>query len=429
MPTRWQDRWEADEKTPILRGGHGVVRRVVARDDGRAGALKVLNDDAEERKERRFRLREEVNALRALTSGVPKLYDTNAAELDGAEQLFLVMEWIPGPTLGQRIGDASLSLDEALECTRALLETLQRMHALPLVHRDLKPDNIILRNGAADSPIIIDLGLAWGDNRADDEFETERGQEMGNRFLRLPEFAPGRAHRDPRSDVTLAAGLLLFMLTGRAPRLLRDEQGRAPHEALSGHIPKGVTADSRWTRLARVFSRAFQTEVAVRFQSVADFREALSNLTPSAPAGDALGPALERLRSTLESAKSKAQQKRLDRIAVLGAKFDAHLRGLLAPTGLSLPGRHGFTGQEVLVYMDGISLARPSGSIVCTLNHEIWITETELSATYGIEDLLQPIEYYRGSAVDIDALEEAMWANSNRLVAFAIDEFNKRVAR
>lgn len=422
----WQARWQLDETTPIRVGGHAIVRHVVARDDGREGALKILNDDAQEREERRFRLREEVNALKALASGVPKLYDTNALEPDESEPLYFVMEWIPGPTLGQRVTKRVFSLDDALLCTDALLVTLEAMHALPLVHRDLKPDNIILRNGSVDVPVIIDLGLAWADNRSDEGYETKHGQEMGNRFLRLPEFAPGRAHRDPRSDVTLAAGLLLFMLSGRPPRLLSDERGLAPHQSLAESIPEVVRNDPRWTRLSRVFNVAFQTELVLRFQSVASLREALGNLDPAVGREDVLSPAIERFKANLESAQWTRRHERQAQIGRICAAFDTHLRLLFQPTGLSLPGSHGFNAAG-RVYTVSMGLQVPDGGTVCSLRHEVEIGDAELQARYFVND--QGGEpYYQGPLADVDGLKEVMWENADQIVTAALDEFTRRTA-
>jgi hypothetical protein len=136
----------------------------------------------------------------------------------------------------------------------------------------------------------------------DREFRSQ-GQDMGNRFLRLPEYAPGRDSHHATSDVCLAAGLLFNMLVGMAPRILRDEHGRAPHESMNDAIPKAVQADARWPRLVRVFARAFQTELALRFQSADELADALSHLAPDVPEEDILSPALERLAADMESAK------------------------------------------------------------------------------------------------------------------------------
>lgn len=429
MPHAWEEHWRPVEERPVRASGHAIVRRVISRYDDREGALKVLTHEATKRRERRFRIREEVNALRALSDvrGVPKLYDHNTESSDAAEPLFFVMEWIPGATLLHRVSRASLPLDDALRCTHALLDTLEAMHALPVYHRDLKPDNIILRNDDLGDPVIIDLGLAWADDRTDRNFETEHGQELGNRFLRLPEFAPGGPQRDGRSDVTLVAGLLLFMLTGRAPRQLLNERGEAPHIALAGHLTDAVRTNARWTRLARVFNVAFQTELSLRYQSVAQLRAALNSLLPDEVPDDVLTPTLERLRAHLESANSAARRERQARIAALCAEFDNHLRALLQPAAFALPGGHGFRAPGV--YRNGICMQPPGGSdgIVCCFCHEVSIGEIEVSARYFIEGAPQSTRtYYEGPLADIDGLRDAMWENARRMAAFAIEEFLKR---
>jgi hypothetical protein len=70
-------------------------------------------------------------------------------------------------------------------------------------------------------PVLIDFGMAWArpDEAQEAEFRTDTGQELGNRFLRLPEFSPGKDMHDLRSDVAMAAGVLLY--TSRTPLRLK----------------------------------------------------------------------------------------------------------------------------------------------------------------------------------------------------------------
>jgi serine/threonine protein kinase len=103
MARSWSDRWRVVSSTPARSGAQGAIQHVVALDDSREGALKVLHDEAQSRRERRFRLKEEVNALSALAFGVPKLLDSNASDADDEVPLFLVKEWIPGPSLAQKL--------------------------------------------------------------------------------------------------------------------------------------------------------------------------------------------------------------------------------------------------------------------------------------------------------------------------------------
>ena len=99
--------------------------------------------------------------------------------------LWAVMEWIPGRTLQQRINSsAPLTLDEALRITEQLLMTVGECHKLGIHHRDLKHDNVILRDGDV-QPILVDFGMSWTRLEVDEErdFRTRMDQEIGNRFL------------------------------------------------------------------------------------------------------------------------------------------------------------------------------------------------------------------------------------------------------
>jgi serine/threonine protein kinase len=254
MAETWEANWELVYPR-AKQGGQGAVRQVRSRSDVRFGALKTLHERNQASTERRFRMQQEVNALKAIGHGVPQVFETNAeAWADKAVPLYVVMEWVPGPTLSERVAERPMALDEAVDLARALLSIVERSHGLGVVHRDLKPDNTILRDGDPRIPILVDFGIAW--MKPGDEprpFETDLGQEMGNRYLRLPENSPGRESRDPRSDVTLVAGLLIYALSGFTPRVLLGERGRQPHEAASDRIPSSTTEDRRWSKLRRGF--------------------------------------------------------------------------------------------------------------------------------------------------------------------------------
>lgn len=263
--TMWDKDWRLDGEGSTLAGGQGTVRKVVSlHDPAKVGALKELHPAHLKVKERRYRFQQEVNALLVLGGvGVPRVLGHNVDKWeDKSAPLFIVMEWIAGPSLT----DASpLSITPALACTAGILQTVARCHSLGLLHRDLKPDNIILRDGKAEQPILVDFGMSWSQDKPDQGFKTPYGQELGNRFLRLPEFAPGHGHHDSRSDVTLVVGVLFYMLTNRAPRVLQDGDGLPPHEKNASNIPPEVTLDIRWPKIRRIFHIGFQPLLDARF--------------------------------------------------------------------------------------------------------------------------------------------------------------------
>ena len=136
----WRDSWEPSAAGSTS-GGQGVVTKVEHRTNGTLGALKEIHPEHLGSTERRFRMQQEANALLALDAhGVPQVLETNANQWnDKSQSLYIIMEWVEGPTLSQRVGDRPLPLDDALTICRSLLDTVSRCHALDIYHRDLKP--------------------------------------------------------------------------------------------------------------------------------------------------------------------------------------------------------------------------------------------------------------------------------------------------
>jgi serine/threonine-protein kinase len=304
MPTTdWQDNWELDASdTRNRQGGQGSVRKVRRKSDGVVGALKELHPKHLGNTERRFRMQQEVNALRALNGkGTPRIYESNANQWEQKDApLYAVMQWIEGATLEQHVKGKARSLDEALEIAEPLLKTIEECHRMDIHHRDLKPDNIILRDGKTNDPVLVDFGMAWcrPADREDRGFETASGQELGNRFLRLPEYTANRHEKSPRSDLTVWVGLLFYIVTGEPPRDLEDAHGKMPHESQS--IPDQLCQDRRWPRLARFFSTGFQRLIDNRFQTTDVLRRFLSSLEPTVE-NDQLSKELEQMQDVMNA--------------------------------------------------------------------------------------------------------------------------------
>ena len=189
---------------------------------------------------------------------------------------YLVMEFIDGPTMQQMVTKKLPTLNQALAATKVIIETLGRGHRLHVHHRDVKHDNIIMKNGSWSEPVLVDLGMAWHGIGSHRGFATPPGSELGNRFLRLPEYAPKGDHHDARSDLAMAAGLLFYMLSGSAPRQLVDHNNQLPHERLNPGFREELTSDPRWSEIRRFFLIAFQHTPQLRFQSADDMKEFLT---------------------------------------------------------------------------------------------------------------------------------------------------------
>ena len=160
-----------------------------------------------------------------------------------------------------------VELGTAINATRELLAILSACHAAELVHRDVKPDNIIFADGDPGQPVLLDFGLSFREGSKID-FETEHGQEIGNRFLRLSELSAGSfLKRDERSDLSFAAGILFYLLTGRPPYILQDPNGRLPHQRDEALAKLQELADLRLTRLTSLFDSAFEPLIENRFEN------------------------------------------------------------------------------------------------------------------------------------------------------------------
>jgi len=224
----------------------------------------------------------EVAAYRTLRHPrIPQLIDSNVdAFADLSVELYLVTERIHGPTLANwRISQQTVDISEAARISARLLEVVEYCHSQEILHRDIKPDNILLRCGSIDDPVLVDFGLSFN---AEEEHPNETGTivELGNRFLRLPELGPNSANkRDPRTDLTFCTGILLYLLTGIPPAMLVDENRQLPHQrpALSAVLSASLDRNSR-DRVLRVFDRGFQLELSRRWQSAAEFIRALEDL-------------------------------------------------------------------------------------------------------------------------------------------------------
>jgi serine/threonine-protein kinase len=150
---------------------------------------------------------------------------------------------------------------------------------------------------------LVDFGLSSSDTEFDGLY-TPVGQEIGNRFLRVPEFRPDSANKDdPRTDLTFAVGVLFFLLTRTNPRVLQDEQGQFPHQRLpAATVLQGVIV-AQPERLMRIFDQGFQHDLDRRFQSAEMLREALlACLEPQSSAAKAD----DIQRKILEHARSPA---------------------------------------------------------------------------------------------------------------------------
>ncbi|WP_344457787.1 serine/threonine-protein kinase [Actinomadura kijaniata] len=189
-------------------GGMGTVY-LGRTPSGRAVAVKIIRADFAGLPQLRKRFAAEVRAA----MNVNAFYTAAVVDADPeGDPPWLVTAYIPGPTLTAAVdGHGPLPPDTVRLLGAHLAEGLAAIHKKGLVHRDLKPGNVIL---AADGPRIIDFGIALA---ADTTMHTVAGGPLGTPGYMSPEQARGDAEIDWRSDVFALGGVLTFAATGEGP--------------------------------------------------------------------------------------------------------------------------------------------------------------------------------------------------------------------
>ena len=194
---------------PLARGGMGAVYRARDERNGQVVALKVLAEACEiDDPEPRFL--HEGWVLESLRHR----HIVGFRELGraGPGSWFLAMDHVRGQSLYDRVARGPIPTDEALEIADQILDALDAVHAQGVVHRDLKPGNVLLATGHRPDVRLIDFGLA----KVPDHGLTSAGVFVGSARYAATEQLHGR-RVDSRTDLYAVGGLLYAMLTGRAP--------------------------------------------------------------------------------------------------------------------------------------------------------------------------------------------------------------------
>ncbi len=198
------------------RGGMGVVYKALRADLRRVFALKtLLSQGGAVPPEALDRFVREARAAAAL-AGHPNVVAVHDAGRDG-ETYFIAMDFVDGPSLASLIAKEGVTTKRALAIAEDVANALHAAHELGLVHRDVKPANVLI--DPRGTPRLTDFGLVGAaDERADGGRLTEAGSILGTPAYMAPEQAAGETDRiGPRTDVYGAGALLYEMLTGTPP--------------------------------------------------------------------------------------------------------------------------------------------------------------------------------------------------------------------
>ncbi|HEV8551383.1 MAG TPA: serine/threonine-protein kinase [Polyangiaceae bacterium] len=277
-------------------GGMGSVYKASQPAMNRMVAIKILHPKLAGRKDLTSRFRREARAMSQLTHpNTAKVFMYGEAEEDGS--LYIVMELLEGKNLNQTVRkEGPMPMERAIPILIQVCGALQEAHDLGIVHRDLKPENIFLskQGGIIDYPKVLDFGLAKVTERQmqpGSVILTQEGMVFGTPEFMSPEQAQGRV-LDARSDIYSLAVILYEVLTGKLPF-----SARTPMEYIQKHVMEPATPlnervpERKFPRgLEEVLGRALKKKPDERFQSAAEFGEALR------PFGGASAAALPQIR-------------------------------------------------------------------------------------------------------------------------------------
>jgi serine/threonine protein kinase len=193
----------------------------------------------------------------------------HALDLDGRQFYYLVLEYVPGVNLNQYCRNNPLTFEETLRYAAQICAALSYAHAHDVVHRDIKPDNIML-TARSKKVKILDFGVARHLSNDNGLMTT-----VGTKLYAAPEHHSLSNVRGtkltPAADVYGLAKTIYFMLCGRPPYEFRQRQITS--------LPASINAEPWAEESQRVLSKATHEEAASRYQSVQDFYLALQAIT------------------------------------------------------------------------------------------------------------------------------------------------------
>ena len=264
--------------------GYGGMAEVLHGRDTRLDrdvAVKVLRSDLARDQTFQARFRREAQAAAALNHpSIVAVYDTGADTVDGVTTPYIVMEYVEGRTLRDLLkAEKTLQTDQAMLITSEICAALDFSHRNGIVHRDVKPGNVMITNSGRVKVMDFGIARAVSDSAAT---MTATAAVIGTAQYLSPEQARGE-NVDARSDV-YAVGCVLYELLTGAPPFVGDSpvavayqhvrENPKPPSAANPSVPRPIDA---------IVLKALSKNPANRYQSAAQMQEDLSRALEGRP--------------------------------------------------------------------------------------------------------------------------------------------------
>lgn len=250
------------------RGGFGTVYRAIDFSLNREVALKVLHPQLTTDPDFLERFRNEARLVASLKSPyIITIYELG--EENG--RVFIAMDYLPGGSLKQKLEkEGAITFDKTLKIIKQVCSGLEEAHEQGLVHRDVKPANILFdRKGNA---ILGDFGLARAIQLSSTSAASSTGG-VGTPAYRAPELWRGKPPASPATDIYSLGCVLSEMLTGK---VLFD--GETPDEVITQHLVDGPLIPPRVPdEIRQVLEKALAKQAEDRYQDVAKLESALEH--------------------------------------------------------------------------------------------------------------------------------------------------------